>query len=543
MINLPIVRKPEMVKPDKVIKTVYCLYRVSTKNQVDDCDIPMQRTACREFASQQYGWVIKKEFKELGVSGFKVSVDERDKIQELKLCAERKEFDVLLVFMFDRLGRRDDETPFVLRWFTENGIEVWSVKEGQQIFDSCVDDLINYVRFWTAKTESYHTSLRVRTRLAQMVAEGKYTGGNVPYGYHLVPSGETNKHGRMLMKLEVVPQEAEIVKLIFRKTTIEGIGSHVLATIVNDLGIRSHGGAAFQSNTINRILKNPIFCGFYYRSGVLSPRQNELQIIDDETYNEAQRILNGRAKKSSDNVPFRSSGSALLVGNAFCGCCNMKLVLTTHTYSHKTADGQVHWTRVPRYMCAGRTQKRNNCTGQGTFVAKRVDANVEDYLCKLNNSIQKSSTEEMIQCKYEKVLDRLKSQTKAYEEQEELLSNQIKVMYAEVPDSIMGKSAFTPEVLSEVIAELRNQLNDVQMKLEQLRSERYDSRQLQSSIRFRLEELKRMLKRFFENDVKNNERKMIANKLLDRVIIQRGTKEKYDITYYMRDDFSDFVDG
>ena len=60
MINLPIIRKPELEKPDKVIKTVYCLYRVSTKNQVDDCDIPMQRTACREFVSQQYGWVIKK---------------------------------------------------------------------------------------------------------------------------------------------------------------------------------------------------------------------------------------------------------------------------------------------------------------------------------------------------------------------------------------------------------------------------------------------------------------------------------------------------
>ena len=46
MINLPIIRKPELEKPDKVIKTVYCLYRVSTKNQVDDCDIPMLRTAC-----------------------------------------------------------------------------------------------------------------------------------------------------------------------------------------------------------------------------------------------------------------------------------------------------------------------------------------------------------------------------------------------------------------------------------------------------------------------------------------------------------------
>lgn len=65
----------------------------------------MQRMACRDFALQQPGWFIKREFMELGVSGYKVSADDRDQLQELKACALRNEFDVLLVFMFDRLGR------------------------------------------------------------------------------------------------------------------------------------------------------------------------------------------------------------------------------------------------------------------------------------------------------------------------------------------------------------------------------------------------------------------------------------------------------
>jgi len=49
-----------------------------------------------------------------------------------------KKFDVLLVlvFMFDRLGRKDDETPFIVEWFVQQGIEVWSVKEGEQRFDT-----------------------------------------------------------------------------------------------------------------------------------------------------------------------------------------------------------------------------------------------------------------------------------------------------------------------------------------------------------------------------------------------------------------------
>lgn len=50
--------------------------------------------------------------------------------------------------MFDRLGRREDETPFVVEWFVKNGIEVWSAKEGQQRFDTHVDKLLNYIRYW-----------------------------------------------------------------------------------------------------------------------------------------------------------------------------------------------------------------------------------------------------------------------------------------------------------------------------------------------------------------------------------------------------------
>ncbi len=113
------------------MKRVYCLYRVSTKKQVDknernESDIPMQKTACHEFADRQQGWVILKEFSEKGVSGYKVSAQDRDVIQDLKEAALKKEFDVLLVFMFDRIGRIDDETPFVVEWFAKHGIEVWS---------------------------------------------------------------------------------------------------------------------------------------------------------------------------------------------------------------------------------------------------------------------------------------------------------------------------------------------------------------------------------------------------------------------------------
>lgn len=114
------------------MKRVLCLYRVSTKGQVDKADdIPMPRRECLAFIEKMDDWVFYDERMEKGVSGYKVSANKRDAIIEIRGMAERKQFGVLLVFMFDRLGRREDETPFLVQWFIEQGIEVWSTREGQ----------------------------------------------------------------------------------------------------------------------------------------------------------------------------------------------------------------------------------------------------------------------------------------------------------------------------------------------------------------------------------------------------------------------------
>jgi len=58
------------------------------------------------------------------------------------------------------LGRKDDQTPFVVEWFVRQGIEVWSAVEGQQRFDNHVDKLLNDIRYWRASGESMKTSVR-----------------------------------------------------------------------------------------------------------------------------------------------------------------------------------------------------------------------------------------------------------------------------------------------------------------------------------------------------------------------------------------------
>ena len=99
---------------------------------------------------------------EKGVSGSKVSASKRDVIQELRSEASKGNFDILLVYMFDRLGRIESETPFVLEWFVQHGIQMWSTHEGQRRIESHGDKLMNYIRFWQAAGESEKTSMRTR---------------------------------------------------------------------------------------------------------------------------------------------------------------------------------------------------------------------------------------------------------------------------------------------------------------------------------------------------------------------------------------------
>ena len=292
---------------------------VSTKGQVDKNDIPMQKQSCREFAQRQ-GWCIVKEFQEKGISGYKVSAENRDAMIELRKAAERKEFDILLVFMFDRIGRMDDETPYVVKWFIKHGIRVWSVVEGEQRMDNHVDKLMNYIRFWQANGESEKTSTRVKTRLSQMVQEGMYTGGNVPYGYKLVKSGQKNKKGKELMMVVIDEDEDPIIKSIFSMTLREGYGSYQIAKQLNEKGLRTHRGSKFQANTIRRILRNKMFCGYLIAGENESPHLPDLEIISENVFKQVQFIMDQRSAKDDEKkqIALRTKGKTQLAGNMYC---------------------------------------------------------------------------------------------------------------------------------------------------------------------------------------------------------------------------------
>ena len=67
-------------------------------------------------------------------------------------------------------------------------------------------------------------------------------------------------------------------------TVDEGYGSHQLAEYANNAGFKTHNGAAFQSNTIRRILKNEIYMGYIVNGNARSEQIESLRLISGEDF-------------------------------------------------------------------------------------------------------------------------------------------------------------------------------------------------------------------------------------------------------------------
>ena len=364
---------------------VQCLYRVSGVRQVDfdeknQADIPLQRKECRKFA-EKMGWIIVGEEQENGVSGFKVSAAKRDKIQLIKERAVNGEFDILLVFMFDMVGRIASETPFIVEWFVENGIEVWSTQEGEQRFDNHVDRLTNYIRFWQSEGESRKTSIRTSKRFGQIVEEGHFKGGTAPYGYTFQKSGRINKKGKELLELVVDNYEAGIVRMIFERYTNAGYGAQRIATYLKGQGVKTRSGNNWGPSSIRGMLKNLTYTGVLRSANSRSPHIPELQIIDEVTFEKAKVILAQRALTDNGrSTPLRTTGRSLLSGSVFCGYCGSRMSVTTSGKKKYDVNGElVNFSRF-RYTCYGKRYQGTDCSGQTGYSLRVIDGIIEEIV-------------------------------------------------------------------------------------------------------------------------------------------------------------------
>ena len=508
------------------MKRVICLYRVSTLGQVDHDDIPMQRLACREYAASHPDWEIVDEISEKGVSGYKISTNARDAIVEIKKRAVLHQFDVLLVFMFDRIGRRDDETPFVVQWFVQQGIEVWSAREGEQRFDNHVDKLLNYIRFWQASGESEKTSIRVKTKHSQMVQEGIYRGGLIPYGYKLVDKGRMNKRNKPVKDLIIDEGEAKIVREIFHLLVEEGYGTNRVAQRLNDMGIKTKRGTSlWRGTSIRALIDNPIYIGIYHMEGVQSEPLEQFRIIDDAMFERCQQTVKGRSTRNfggNTPVPVKTSSRCLLTGILYCADCGCRMTFAHNATKRKLADGTIKVYERDMYRCYRKISSRRTCAGQSSYDMRLIDPAVEAEVRRFLVRLGQRPREELLDVASARNTEMYQVAYDQAEKDFENAQKQVSALEEEAVKALTGESQLDLSVVNAMLVKHRARLETAQQAMVDAQAKLEAETQSAKETKAQIDELLSWADCF---DKANTETKhMIMARLIDRVELAEGYK-------------------
>ena len=504
-----------------------CLYRVSTKGQVDpQDDIPMQRRECLDFIRKQPDWKFSGELMEKGISGYKVSVNKRDAIQEMRARAERREFDVLLVFMFDRLGRREDETPFMVQWFIEHGIEVWSTREGQQRIENRADKLINFIRYWQAGGESEKTSIRVKAAHSQMTADGIWRGGACPYGYRLVHKGRIGKKNRPLYDLEIDETTGPIVQEIFGLASSHDCGALQICNYLN----RKYPDNAkvWTRPTVMTILKNVTYTGRMHMNDVVSEPIESLRLISDEEFEFVRHALKNRIpgrynkRREEENSILEEGrtktsvyGASLLSGILYCGHCQRKLV-----GSYCVKNRKDHSYFRPIYRCYNGAVDARECDGQTVYSARIIENKVDQIVHQYFDSVKYAAgsvwQEQVKRQKRNKTIGLIK----AAEDHLRKLNAEKEAIEKEILKTLMGDSSLNTEVLNSMMSNVNERIDIAEKAIFDLRRESdYENKHFQQFSG----QYQNILKWADTYDwAELDEKKMILAHLIERIEIRRG---------------------
>lgn len=226
-----------------------CYIRVSTDNQTEFSP-DAQLKAIRKYAENN-DILLDNDyiFIDEGISGRKA--DKRPAFQEMIKIAKTKpkKFDVILVHKFDRFARsREDSVVYKSLLKKECNIKVISITES--IEDDKFSVILEAMLEAMAEYYSLNLSDEVKKGMTEKATRGQYQA-SPPFGY-------TIKNG----VLEIIEDEANIIKLIFEKFTNKELNMLQIAKYINNLGYRTHRGNKFENRTIQYILTNPVYIGF-----------------------------------------------------------------------------------------------------------------------------------------------------------------------------------------------------------------------------------------------------------------------------------------
>jgi resolvase domain protein len=462
---------------------VVVLLRASSKQQTDrehDFDIPQQKAILLPFVESK-GWKLIRTFTEGGVSGYKVSANNRDAIQDIKKMADRHEIDRVVIYMSDRLGRIADETPLIVSYLNKRGVSVFSYTEGEISTKDHTDKLITYIRYWQAEGESIKTSKRVSDAIGAAVEAGRYRGGAAPFGYKMVNNGRNNYKGKPVLDIEIDEEQAAVVRLIYKLARENNYGYRQIAKYLNDKGYKSKQGNLWGCNQVGQILYHTLYKGYYelkeqkgcrHKAKKVSPLMPNLIIIPEDEWDETHKAMQKRSSRSKGSKN-TSHGTMLLSGLLFCGYCGRKFTSFQSKSKTVNVDGEEVRKFIPKYRCSSFMYPQEDaCKGQSTYSATKVEKAVINALKRYMSTL---STQDLTVSYLERIDEQIKS-TKADLTKKQIAQTRVlkelSALKDEVVKSLIGESKFDCSMLQEMLSkkemEVKSNIADVENKEREL---------------------------------------------------------------------------
>lgn len=241
-----IIKIEQSVPKIKVKKRVAAYARISMESERMSHSLSAQVSYYNELIQKNPDWEYAGVFADNGISG--TSTAKRSEFQRMLQAAEDGRIDIILTKSIQRFARNTVDLLETVRHLKDIGVEVRFEKE--HISSMSGDgELMMTILASFAQEESRSISDNVKWGTRKRFEQGIPNGRFRIYGYRW--EGDT---------LTVVPEEAEIVKLIY-DNFMNGLSAESTEKQLEEMGIKSFNGLHFGNSAIRQILSNITYTG------------------------------------------------------------------------------------------------------------------------------------------------------------------------------------------------------------------------------------------------------------------------------------------
>jgi len=222
--------------------------RVSTEHEAQISALENQVQYYDDILSRHTDWTLVDRYIDEGITG--TSIHKRESFMRMLKDAKEKKFDLIVTREVSRFARNTVDTLQQTRTLKTYGVEVWFTEDNIWTMNDEDGELRLSIMATLAQNESKKISQRVKA--GQMIS---FKNG-VLYG-----NGNILGYDRVGDKLVVNKEQADTVKRIF-ELYLAGNGVRKIQDIMEQEGRKTATGLTrWQSGNINRVLRNPFYCG------------------------------------------------------------------------------------------------------------------------------------------------------------------------------------------------------------------------------------------------------------------------------------------